>query len=145
MTRHFFPQPVQADLTDIDGTTYPVELDDISSTITESEIQEAMGNLASEKAPGPDAIPNWMLKNCRLTLSKDLGKLFNACISRGYHPKSFKESVTIVLRKPQKESYDNPNLYWPIALLNTIGKLLEKLIANRISKAAEDDHLLPDE
>ena len=110
MARHFFPQPVQADLTDIEGTTYPVELDDISSIITESEIQGAMGKLANEKAPGPDAIPNWILINCRLTLSKDLGKLFNVCISRGYHPKGFKDSVTIVLRKPQKETYDNLKL-----------------------------------
>ena len=144
LARHFFPQPIQANLEDIEGTVYPEEMTTISSTITETEIQETMAKLASETAPGLDGIPNWMLKNCRLTLSKYLGKLFNACTSNGYHSKGFKESATIVLRKPQKEPYDNPKSYRPIALLTTIRKLLEKLIANRISKAAEDHHL-PDE
>ena len=53
--------------------------------------------------------------------------------------------MTIVLLKPQKPSYDTPKSYRPIALLNTIGKLLEKLVANRISQAAERHHLLPEE
>ncbi|KAI1001540.1 hypothetical protein K3495_g6663 [Podosphaera aphanis] len=62
-----------------------------------------------------------------------------------YHPKDFKESTKLVLRKPQKPRYDTPRSYRPIALLNTMGRLLEKLVANCISKAAEDFNLLPEE
>lgn len=145
MAQHFFPAPVQADIRDINGTHYPPAIDTISMTVTENEVVKTLGQLANEKAPGPDRIPNWMLKNCRKTLAKVLTDFFNSCLSTGYHPASFKESLTIVLRKPQKPSYDTPKAYRPIALLNTIGKLLEKLVANRISKATEQHNLLPEE
>ncbi|KAI0998445.1 hypothetical protein K3495_g9750, partial [Podosphaera aphanis] len=134
-----------AEMDDIPGTIYPAELDNIPFTITHEEVEEVLKKLPNDKAPGPDGIPNRLLNECRTTLSKDLAEIFNACLSLGYHPKGFKESTTIVLRKPQKPRYDTPKSYRPIALLNTMGKLLEKLVANRISKAAEDFNLLPEE
>ncbi|KAI1000147.1 hypothetical protein K3495_g8053 [Podosphaera aphanis] len=145
MAQHFFPPPVHADVQDIAGFTYPEELKTISNVITQQEIEEALRKLPNDKAPGPDGIPNRFLKYCSKTLSKGLAELFNACLRLGYHPKKFKESTTIVIRKPQKPSYDTPKSYRPIALLNTMGKLLEKLVANRISDAAEKYNLLPDE
>ncbi|KAI1001176.1 hypothetical protein K3495_g7023 [Podosphaera aphanis] len=145
MAEHFFPQPVVADTEDISGAIYPQELDKILNTTTRAEVEEILKKLPSAKAPGPDGIPTRFLKKCMITLSKDLVELFNACLCLGYHPKRFKESTTVVLRKPQKPRYDTPKAYRPIALLNTMGKLLEKLVANRISKAAKDYNLLPDE
>ncbi|KAI0995005.1 hypothetical protein K3495_g13177 [Podosphaera aphanis] len=117
----------------------------LGPVITQQEIEKAPRKLPNDKAPGPDGIPNRLLKNCSKTLSKVLAELFNACLRLGYHPNKFKESTTIVIRKPQKPSYDTPKSYRPIALLNTMGKLLEKLVANRISDAAENYNLLPDE
>ncbi|KAI0992152.1 hypothetical protein K3495_g16034 [Podosphaera aphanis] len=111
MAGHFFPQPVAADTTDIASTIYPEELNSISKLITLTEVEEALGKLPSDKAPGPDGIPNRLLKQCRATLSKYLAELFNACLNLGYHPKGFKESTTIVLRKPQKPRYDTPKSY----------------------------------
>ncbi|KAI0994438.1 hypothetical protein K3495_g13742, partial [Podosphaera aphanis] len=145
MASHFFPSPVQADLEDMEGCTYPEELSNISASIEITEVEEALNKLPGNKAPGPDGIPNELLKHCRKSLSKVLTDLFNACISQGYHPSKFKESITVVLRKPQKPSYDTPKAYRPIALLNTMGKLLEKLVANRISRAAESYNLLPEQ
>ncbi|KAI1002560.1 hypothetical protein K3495_g5636 [Podosphaera aphanis] len=145
MAEHFYPQPVVADTADIVGTSYPEELEGISSVIPHVEVEETLGKPPSDKAPGPDGIPNRLLKECKITFGKDLAELFNACLSLGYHPKDFKESITIVLRKPQKPRYDTPKSYRPIALLNIMDKLLENLVANRISKAAEDFNLLPEE
>ncbi|KAI0995359.1 hypothetical protein K3495_g12824 [Podosphaera aphanis] len=145
MAHHFFPQPVAIDTRDIDESTYPEDLPNISDVITQIKIKEILQKLPSDKAPSPDEIPNRFLKCCEPSLSKVLAELFNACLIVSYHPKMFKKSTTIVLRKPQKPRYDTPKSYRPIALLNTISKLLEKLVANRISKAAEDFNLLPEE
>ena len=38
----------------------------------------------------------------------------------------------MVIPKPGKTSYDNPKAFHPIVLLNTLGKLIEKVIAERI-------------
>ncbi|KAI0995163.1 hypothetical protein K3495_g13017 [Podosphaera aphanis] len=87
--------------------------------------------LPSDKAPGPDKIPNQLLKNCSNTFSKFLTELFNACLILGYHPKAFRESITT----NSTTQHDGKNL----------GKILEKLVATRISKAAEEHNLLPEE
>ena len=35
-------------------------------------------------------------------------KIFNACLTLGYCPKHFKTSITVVLRKTNKPSYEDP-------------------------------------
>ncbi|KAI1005137.1 hypothetical protein K3495_g3081 [Podosphaera aphanis] len=131
MAQHFFPPPVEADIEGIVQNTYPTEVGRFSKSVDKTDIETMLEYVPGDKAPGPDGIPNRLLKQCKRILSKPLAELFNACLSLEYHPKGFKESITVAYR--------------PIALLNTMGKLLEKLIANRISKAAEEYNLLPEE
>lgn len=124
MAKHFFPPPVQVDLEDIEGFIYPRELDSIPITIEVEELEAVINKLPNDKAPGPDGIPNRFLKQCIKSIGKPLTNLFNSCLSHGYHPQRFKESTTLVFRKPQKPNYNTPKAYRPIALLNTIGKVL---------------------
>ena len=58
-------------------------------------------------------------------------RLANACIDVGHWPKHFKDSLSIIIPKPNKPAYSTPKAFRPIVLLNTLGKLLEKLISNR--------------
>lgn len=142
MAAHFFPPPVEADLDDIRDARYPdpIPIDQIE---TEEDVRLALRTIPPDKVPGPDGIPNRLLKQCR-SLHKSLAQLFTACLEVGYHPPCFKESITVVLRKPQKPAYTTPKAYRPIALLNTIGKLLEKIVANRMSTTLEEKNLLPE-
>lgn len=48
-----------------------------------------------------------------------------------------------MLRKPGKPDYTIPGAYRPISLLNTLGKILEAVIAKRLSYYAETHGLLP--
>ena len=54
------------------------------------------------------------------------------CIDLGYWPNHFKKSTMIIISKPNKLSYDSPKSFRPIALLNTLGKLIKKVIGERI-------------
>jgi len=56
----------------------------------------------------------------------------NDCIDLGYWPNHFKRSSTVIIPKPNKSSYDLPKSFRPIVLLNTLGKLIEKVIGERI-------------
>ena len=71
-------------------------------------------------------------------------RLANAYWALGHFPARFKEVRTVILCKPGKLSYSNLGAWWSIVLLNIIGKLIESLIAKRLSWAAEEYKLFPD-
>jgi hypothetical protein len=77
-------------------------------------------------------------------LDKEFTRLATACLTLGYHSTHFREAVTVLLRKPRKPDYSDPAAYQPITLLNTLGKVLEAVIAQRLSELAEAHQLLPD-
>jgi hypothetical protein len=52
-------------------------------------------------------------------------------------------STTVVLRKPGKPRYDTPKAYRPIALLNTLCKVLTAIVADVMTFYTEKHELLP--
>ena len=56
----------------------------------------------------------------------------NTCIKLGYWPSHFKRSTMIVISKLNKKLYNFPKSFRPIVLLNTVGKLIEKVIRERL-------------
>jgi hypothetical protein len=100
-------------------------------------------HLPTRKVAGPDQILNILLKECREELSL-LCRFFTACIQKGHYLKPFKHLITVVLKKPQKPDYTKLGAYRLITLLNTLIKVLEALVAKRISREAEARGLLPD-
>ena len=56
----------------------------------------------------------------------------DSCINLGHWPYYFKISTTIVIPKPNKSLYDHPKVFRPIVLLNTLGKLIEKVVTDRL-------------
>jgi len=59
-------------------------------------------------------------------------KIANACIDLGYWPNHFKILSMVIISKPNKPSYDSSKSFRPIILLNTLGKLIEKVIGERL-------------
>ena len=137
----FFPTPPEADLQDLFSARYPQPID--MPPISEREITDTLRKTAPHKSSGPDEIPPHILIRFLPELLPCLLHLFNACWQGGHHPRAFRDSFTVVLRKPAKGDYTIPKSYRPIALLNTMGKALESIIATRISWAAEKYSLLP--
>ena len=138
----FFPPPPPADLSDIEGAVYPESVPP-PPRITASQVEMAIEKLAAKKAPGPDEIPNLVLKKCYNEIKAHLLLLAQESFETGHFPTIFKESRTLVLRKPKKPDYTKPNAYRPIALESTIGKVLESIMAEMISYLTEEYELLP--
>ena len=139
----FFPQPPPADLSDTVSFQYPQPIE--FPPITILEIQDAVRTAKAGKAPGEDGIPNslWHKMIEIPVILQVLDQIFNACIRTGYNPSHFQRSITVVLRKQGKSDYQLAKSYRPIALLNTLGKFLEAVVARRISYAVETEGLLP--
>jgi ribonuclease HI len=142
LRKTFFPLPPAADLKDLLDVCYPNPVS-TNFNITPSQVKRAIDKLASNKAPGPDGIPNHILKRCFSSLQHHILALAEQSISTGHFPRPFRETVTLVLRKPNKPNYTKPNAYRPIALENTLGKVLESIVAEHISYLCETFNLLP--
>ena len=84
-----------------------------------------------------------MLKVLPPEYASILARAISTRLVRGIFPISFKKSTIIIFRKEGKKDYSLPGSYRPIALENTLAKVLEKVIANRLSSAAEEHALLP--
>ena len=59
--------------------------------------------------------------------------IYNDCLRRGVFPKRWKTAKLIPIVKPGKECSDEASKYRPISLLNVGGKVLEKLLIDRIN------------
>lgn len=151
LRKAFFPTPPEADLSDIESSRSQQKPTISFPPISKQELADSIRRTPPNKAPGPDGIPN---KIWRLLASEDsaschdfmhtLLSIFNACIQTGHNPQHFQTSITVTLRKAGPRDYRLPKAYRPVALLNTLGKILEAIIATRIAWAVEEHRLLPD-
>ena len=137
----FFPPPPRVDLSDTENYEYPVPLE--FPPITESEVYKAIRNMAPKKAPGRDGIPAHILQRLLPQLKPHLVQLYKSCLELHYCPEHFRQSNTAVLPKPGRKDYTITKSYRPIALLNTLSKAMDAILAQRISYAVEKHQLLP--
>ncbi|KAK1485910.1 zinc knuckle, partial [Colletotrichum abscissum] len=138
----FFPPPPEANLEDIDNASYSNQIG--LPPVSESEVEDAIQEAAPLKAPGPDGVTNLALQVARPWITPHLVRILNQSLRLGYCPQHFRKSTTVVLRKPGKDNYTVPKAYRPIALLNMVGKIMDAVIARRLSYLAETHGLLPD-
>jgi hypothetical protein len=144
----FYPT-IEADLSDIEDLSFSRESFlrntlQVGQEATKEEVESILRSRKPFKAPGIDGIPNGFLQAMGSKMAEAIAQLAMACWKLGHYPQQFKEARTITLQKPDKPKYSDPGAWRPIALLSTIGKVIETLIAKRIGKVAEENHLLPD-
>ena len=93
-----------------------------------------IANCNNSSVPGPNKLLwehlKYIIKN--KTCLKNIVIITNICFEIGYQPDHFKKSTMIVIPKSNKSSYDSLKSFRPIFLLNTMGKLIEKVIRNRL-------------
>ena len=111
--------------------------------ITKEQIAFQIRKLKPYKASGPDGIPNIVLIRCADLLIDRLYHIYKAMLERNIHYAPWKTFTTVVLRKPGKPRYDVPKAYRPIALLNTMWKVLAAVVADQLSYYSEKYQLIP--
>ncbi|OQE11190.1 hypothetical protein PENFLA_c078G07425, partial [Penicillium flavigenum] len=135
----FFPQPPEANLADIHqnpNQRTQFQIPPVNDTEVRATIKKAPPN----KAPGYDTLPNRLWQMLAEPGSRSetrfvplLTTIFDACVQIRHNPQHFQSSVTVTLRKAGPRDYRVPKSYRPVALLNTLGKVLEAAIATRIA------------
>lgn len=108
---------------------------------SKEEVDHIIGKLNDKKAPGWDSISANIIKavhECNPNLFRDA---FNKCLELGVFPQSWKISVVKVIPKPNTVNH-TPNSLRPISLVPVLGKILEKLMIDRIMFHLRHSHSL---
>ena len=84
-----------------------------------------------------------MLTRCADEIVDSLFYIYQAMLENGIMYKPWKEFTMVVLHKPGKLSYSTPKAFRPIALLNTMWKVIMAIVANHITYYMEKHQLLP--
>jgi len=98
--------------------------------IGNDEFEIVLRNLKNS-TPGHDNISNRMLRKCSSSYKAELLSIFNYSLCTGMVPESWKYGLIVLILKPGKPREDVAS-YRPITLLPSIGKILERIIKNRL-------------
>jgi hypothetical protein len=99
---------------------------------TKEEVRQVIESLQPKKAPGPNGITNEIVKLVFKMIPMTMTAIYNACLRTGCFPKNRKIAKILTIVKPGREKSADTSKYRPISLLNTEGKVLEKLLHKRI-------------
>ena len=121
--------------------THPLKI--IRKTIT-AEVNWQIRHLKGRKAPGPDGIQNIVLQHLPQLAIAYLTKIINAIMDMQIYPRIWKEGRILLFPK-QGKNLQEPENYRPITLLNTMGKVAEKIISKRLKQELKDMNVLRNE
>ena len=118
--------------------------------ITEQETLKMLMEMSNSSAPGFSGIGYQLLKQACLGwdkvwegLSATLISIYNACLSLGHHPAIWKQATFMVIPKADQPDYTHAKTHHSISLLETMSKLLEKIIAKHMQHKIMAHELIP--
>ena len=107
-----------------DGVFVENEIKEVK--VQRREVMKLMECLDVNKAPGPDGISNWILRECRNQLVDKIHKLVSVSLMQGRLPKDWKRANIVPIYKGGNRL--NPLNYRPVSLTSVVGKMCEKII-----------------
>lgn len=98
---------------------------------TKDDIKKAVQEIPVKKSPGTDGLPPILFKKCLDTLLNPLTNLINQSLREAVYPDKLKESIIKPI--PKKGNNVEINNHRPISTLNTLAKIYECALYNKIS------------
>ena len=127
----FFPPPV------FNGTEYKPRQGTGHSLVTKDSVSRALLCQSVKKAPGPN-MHNFQI--LRILWNWDPDRITSVVIQAirlQYYPPQWRHAKWILLEKPNKRDHTLVKSYRVISLLNCLGKVVEKVVAEQLSQFCE--------
>jgi hypothetical protein len=86
--------------------------------------------LGNKKARGENGITGEIYKNAFEIFPRYITAMYNGCLNRRIFLTRWKRTKPIPITKPEKNNCEDVTKFRPISLINTGGKVLEKLLIN---------------
>ena len=110
------------------------------SIATDDEISKIITNMKSTKSRGTDCITSQIIKANMRVLVTPICHLVNLSLTTGCFPSHLKQAVIFPIFKGGAR--DDCGCYRPISLLNSLSKIFEKVVKQRLIAFLEDNNLL---
>nr|XP_012147290.1 PREDICTED: uncharacterized protein LOC105663377 [Megachile rotundata] len=101
-----------------------------------NELERVLRLFKNKSAPGEDGIDFSIIKKLTKGRKEALIKLYNEVWVKGEVPAMWKKTKVTLIPKPQKEALR------PISLLNCLGKVMERMVNERVRLWAESEEKL---
>ena len=111
--------------------------------IQPEDIEDQLNDLDKTKGPGPDGITTNILKQSSMVISPFLTTLCNKMIDQGTYPDCLKIAKCVPIYKGGNLAKDDPISYRPISILNSMNKIIEKILHKLLSSYLENNDILP--
>jgi len=98
------------------------------------EVLQVLKTILDDKAPGPDGIPNKVIKIAIKANTKEYVDMYNECLTEGVFPSRWIKQRLVLIAKGEKPA-EEPSSYRPLCMLDTVGKILERIIHSRLERA----------
>ncbi|CAB0031141.1 unnamed protein product [Trichogramma brassicae] len=123
-------------VTDEPALPPPLQAGAIVPPVTLEELRGACRRIKDHTAPGPDGVPNSAIKIAIDTHPDIFLQVYTACLRTGVFPACWKRQRLVLLPKPGKPP-EEPSSYRPLCMLDTAGKILERIICDRLEATTE--------
>uniref|UniRef100_A0A2M4CJ33 Putative reverse transcriptase n=1 Tax=Anopheles darlingi TaxID=43151 RepID=A0A2M4CJ33_ANODA len=105
--------------------------------VTQEELRNIARRLGPRKAPGPDGIPNIAVAMAIMENTEVFQRIFQQLLDQQTFPTQWKVQRLVLIPKPGKPP-GNGSSYRPLCMINTLGKVYEKILLNRLNEELED-------
>ena len=111
--------------------------------VSDNNLHYIIKCLPRRKAPGPDMVPNELLRLLPEGVVQWIKHVLNRALQEGIFPTWWKDVVvTLMTKKAPAERMNNQR---PVALCNTVYKLFSIIVNSRLTRAAEENSLIEPE
>ena len=108
--------------------------------ITPNDIIETVSKFKNKNSHGHDEISTKLVKESIIPISNPLAHIINQSMTNGIVPINMKlAKVVPIFKSGDKHQFNN---YRPISILPASSKILEKIVAKKLIKYLESEHLL---
>ena len=123
LTSHFSPLQPDSTVTQLDVPA--------SFLVDTGQVYQALRKIKTNKSPGPDLIPNKILKMFAFELAPVIADVYNSSLSQGVVPSQLKLSIVRPIPKVLPPTSIEDDLR-PISLTSQISKIMERFTINSL-------------
>jgi exonuclease III len=113
-----------------------IETEEIPS-LNAKELEAAAETMKRRKAPGPDQIPNEVVKAVVKEIPEEVLSIMNGCLKKNEFPTAWKIARLVLIPKLMSDRTQKQK-YRPLCMLSALGKLLERMIEKRLREEVEE-------